>query len=414
MHKKLKEKVTSPVITLGDDGLKLRWIGFVVGLVFLGAAAAISMPLGGFDRFSHAYLMNYCYFASIALGALFFVGILHLTRAGWGVMLRRIAEYLAMGVVLMLFLLLPIIIPLLTNYDGLYMWNADGWMEKSAFEGHAGTDAHKAPYLNSGRFVLFNAIYFAIWIFSAWFFLRGSLKQDQSGDKKISLRNQSFAAPFMLLFAVTLAFASFDWEMTLEPMWFSTMFPVYFFAGAMLGGLAMITLIALMIQRSGRATSEITIENYHDMAKLMFAFVFFWGYIAFSQFMLIWYANIPEETFWYQMRFSPEWVGISILLLFGHLLIPFLGIMARTVRRSKQFLMFAAVYLLIMHWVDHWWIVAPSLTNGESLQFPIVEILIAIGMAGLFMSSFCYWAGDKPLIPVKDPWTREALNYENP
>ena len=218
----------------------------------------------------------------------------------------------------------------------------------------------------------------------------------------------------MILFAATLVFASFDWEMTLEPLWFSTMFPVYFFAGSVLGALAAITLVALMVQRSGRVTSEITIDNYHDMAKLMFAFVFFWGYIAFSQFMLIWYANLPEESFWFQMRCKPEWVGISVLLLFGHVLIPFLGIMARTVRRNKNFLLFASIYLLLMHWIDHWWIVTPSLTRETgAMNFPIVEILLMIGMAGLFMSSFCYWAGDRPLVPVKDPWLGEALNYEN-
>ena len=414
MHKKRKEKITSPVITLGDDGVRLRWISLIIGLVFLGGGFAISLAMGGFRQFSHAYLMNYCFFASISLGSLFFVGILHLTRAGWGITLRRIAEYLAMSVILMLVLLLPIVVPLFMGRSDLYIWNAENWMQNSEFEGHHGVDTGKSPYLNPSRFMAFNVVYFAIWIFSAWFFLSGSLKQDQTGEKKWTLRNQAYAAPFMLLFAITLAFASFDWEMTLEPMWFSTMFPVYFFAGSFLGAVATITLIALMIQRSGRVTSEITIDNYHDMAKLMFSFVFFWGYIAFSQFMLIWYANIPEETFWFRMRFKPEWIGISILLLFGHLLIPFLGIMARTVRRSKPFLLFASIYLLIMHWIDHWWIVMPSLTGGESLAFPIAEILIGIGMGGLFLSSFCYWAGDRPLIPVRDPWLLEALNYENP
>ena len=416
MHKKRKEKVTSPVITLGDDGLKLRWIGLIIGLLFFGAAVVVSLVSSSLKHLAHAYLVNYCYFASLALGALFFVTILHLTRASWGTTLRRIAEFLAMGLVLMLVLALPILVPLFLGYSDLYIWNGDAhWMEKSeAFQGHAGVDEGKVPYLNAGRFIGFNVVYFAIWIFGAWFFLKRSLKQDQTGEKRLTLGSQAFSAPFVILFALTLASASFDWEMSLEPMWFSTMFPVYFFAGSMLGALALITLVALMIQRSGRVTSEITIDHYHDMGKLMFAFIFFWGYIAFSQFMLIWYANFPEETFWYKMRMHTEWASISVLLIFGHLLIPFLGMMARTVRRNKKFLMFAAIYLLIMHWVDHWWIVMPSLTRGSGeMYFPFIEALIGIGMAGLFMSSFCYWAGDHPLVPIKDPWLVDSLNYEN-
>jgi len=413
MHKKLKEKVTSPVITLGDDGLKLQWIGLIIAVVFvaLGVVASL-LGGGGFKRFSHAYLVNFCFFASISLGALFFVTILYLTRAGWGVTLRRIAEILAVLMLPMLILFLPILIPVLLGYSELYPWIASDWWK--SYNGTPELQELKSAFLEPSFFGLRQVAYFTVWILAALFFIRGSLKQDKSGDKAISRRLQAFSAPFMILFAATIVFCSFDWEMSLEPMWFSTMFPVYFFAGSTMGALAMITLIALLIQRSGRVTSEITIDNYHDMAKLMFAFVFFWGYIAFSQFLLIWYANLTEETFWYQMRFKPEWVGISILLLFGHLIIPFLGIMARTVRRNKNFLLFASIYLLIMHWVDHWWIVAPSLTRGEEMYFPLVEILIAVGMAGFYMSAFCFFAGDKPLVPVKDPWLVEALNYENP
>jgi hypothetical protein len=422
MHKQRKEKVTSPVITLGDDGLKLRWLGLVVGAVFVGAGLLVSMlGGGGFARFSHGYLVNFCYFASISIGSLFFVAILYLTRAGWGVTLRRIAEFLAIMIFPMLILFLPILIPVLLGYDGLYIWNSADWYvadnEKLPEFVHASQSIAemKAGFLNRGFFGVRAVLYFAIWGAAAWYFRKNSLAQDVSGDKKMTLKSQAFSAPFMILFAATLVFASFDWMMSLEPMWFSTMFPVYFFAGSTLGALAMITLVALMIQRSGRVTSEITIDNYHDMAKLMFSFVIFWGYIAFSQFMLIWYANIPEETFWYRERFTPAWIGISALLLFGHLFIPFLAIMARTVRRNKNFLMFASIYLLLIHWIDIWWIVMPSYGRVDAIiMFPIVEILLLIGMSAWYMSLFCFVAGDRPLVPVRDPWLPEALNYENP
>ena len=221
--------------------------------------------------------------------------------------------------------------------------------------------------------------------------------------------------------------------MSLAPLWFSTMFPVYIFAGAFLGGLATITLTALMLQRSGRVTDEITVEHYHDLAKLMFAFVFFWGYIAFSQFMLIWYANIPEETFWFAWRIngSPDAVGwtgwqwMSIVLLFGHLFIPFLGLMARTVRRSKPFLFFAAIYILVIHWIDHYWIIMPQYRvftehhhtyseytfSGASM---VGDLAIAAGLIGLFLAIFFIISGNKPLVPLKDPRLGESLNHHNP
>ena len=168
----------------------------------------------------------------------------------------------------------------------------------------------KTPYLNSMFFVGRNIFYFVVWIGLAWFLLSRSLKQDESGDEKITSRVQAICAPAMILFVLALVFAAFDWEMSLAPMWFSTMFPVYFFAGAVLSALATITLTCLLLQRSGRITDEVTIENYHDLAKLTFGFIVFWGYIAFSQFMLIWYANIPEETFWYQLRFSKSFLAL--------------------------------------------------------------------------------------------------------
>jgi hypothetical protein len=234
----------------------------------------------------------------------------------------------------------------------------------------------------------------------------------------------------MLAFVLCLAFASFDFEMSLAPMWFSTMFPVYFFAGSVMSSLAMITLICLLLQRSGRVTDEITVEHYHDLAKLTFAFIFFWGYIGFSQFMLIWYANFPEETFWFQFRSESGWLSVSMILLFGHLFIPFLGMMARTVRRSKTFLMFSSIYLLIMHWVDHYWIVMPQygasvfhgyLRDGKDIETSFVnvlpgltEILLLVGMGAIFIASFCLVAGNRSLVPLKDPRLHEALNYDNP
>ena len=210
--------------------------------------------------------------------------------------------------------------------------------------------------------------------------------------------------------------------MSLEPFWFSTMFPVYFFAGAVLSAWSTITLTAFWLQRTGRVTDEITVEHYHDMGKMMFGFIVFWGYIGFSQFLLIWYANIPEETFWYDWRINyPGWKTLSYVLLIGHLFIPFLAMMGRTVRRNKNFMFGASIYLLVMHWLDHFWLVMPhyNLFVGGGVEGrewptfnPIADGACMIGMIALFIAIFCVICRDRPLVALQDPRLGEALNHE--
>jgi len=223
-------------------------------------------------------------------------------------------------------------------------------------------------------------------------------------------------------------FASFDLEMSLAPRWFSTMFPVYFFAGATMGAFATLIICCVMLQRRGILTEDITEDHYHDLSKLSFAFVFFWGYVGFSQFMLIWYANLPEETFWFQPRVNmSKWGGISLVLLFGHLLIPFVGIMSRTVRRNKNIMFGWAIALLFFHWLDHYWLIMPQftadltgkitdtsnvLTTGPFVL--MLDGLLAVGLGGIYLGMVLWMGSDKALIPLKDPRLVESLNFKNP
>lgn len=422
MHETRPAKITSPILSLADNYVKMMPLGLIVGAVGIGVALLMS-GIGseaGLKHFAFAYLTSFCFLLTITLGCLFFVIIMHLTRAGWSATVRRVAELFAMCIAPLFILSLPIVIPVLLGQSFLYEWNALGWSEHGA-AGDLIRETGIAPpleqlkgaFLNKGFFTIRVIAYFAIWAAMAWFFLSNSLKQDQTGEKSLSLKMQKFSAPIMILFAATLVFSSFDFEMSLAPLWFSTMFPVYFFAGAFLSALATITLTCLLLQRSGRVTDEITVDHYHDLAKLMFAFVFFWGYIGFSQFLLIWYANIPEETFWFDWRINRGWQSLSLVLLIGHLFIPFLGLMARTVRRNKTYLFFASIYILVVHWIDHYWLVMPQLNNNASTLNPLVDIPCVIGMIGLFVAMFCLIARDRPLVPLQDPRLGEALNFKN-
>ena len=381
-------------------------------------------------RFAHIYLVNFAFVLTMCIGCLFFVTISHLTRAGWNVTLRRIAELYAQCIPVLFVLFLPILIPLLFSSDSLYVWNQNGWSlhgaEESVIAELNKADAKlppleqlKSAFLNKTFFAIRWVVYFCIWGGMATFFLRTSLNQDQSGNKHLTSRMQAFSAPAMIVFAASLVFSSFDLLMSLAPLWFSTMFPVYFFAGSMVSALALITLTALYLQRTGRITDEVTVEHYHDMGKLMHGFIVFWGYIAFSQFLLIWYANIPEETYWYEYRLNMTtgWGLLSIILLVGHLFVPFLFMMGRTMRRNKNLMFGATIYLLLMHWIDLYWLVMPQYLRAShettigSLSI-ISDPACSVGVIALFFGIFFLITGDKPLVTLQDPRLGEALNHE--
>lgn len=433
MHETRPAKITSPIVDLGGAHLKLMPVALIVGGIGVAAAYFVNGTHAfdhGFQRFSHIYLVNFAFVLTMCIGCLFFVTISHLTRAGWNVTLRRIAELYAQCLVPLAILFLPILIPLLMSENGLYVWNQAGWSmhgaEESVIAELNKADAKlppleelKAAYLNKSFFAARWVVYFLIWGTMATFFLRTSLKQDQTGDKKLTSWMQAFSAPAMIVFAASIVFSSMDLLMSLEPLWFSTMFPVYFFAGSVLSSLALITLTALNLQRSGRITDEVTTEHFHDMGKLMFGFVVFWGYIAFSQFLLIWYANIPEETFWYEYRMNmTDGFGVlSIVLLVGHLFIPFLFMMGRTMRRNRNLMYIATIYLLVMHWIDLYWLVMPQYsraggTDGFGMQSLLADAACTVGVIGLFLGIFFLVTRDKPLVTLQDPRLGEALNHE--
>ena len=400
---------SSERLTLGPLRAPLMFGGLGVGIVGLASAYFLA---GDLRSFLSAYLVAFCFIVTISLGGLFWVTIMHLTRAGWGVCVRRLAEILAMATFPCLILFLPILLPVMTGSSAsIYDW-VDLKNLPERLQGFDDLLAHKEPFLNGPFFAIRALVYFAVWGGCAAFFLRGSRSQDESGDKSISLRMQAFSAPAMLLFAATLVFASFDWGMSLEPIFFSTIYPVYWFAGAAMSSICTMTLISFLLQRSGRLTDDITTEHYHDLGKLMFGFVFFWGYIAFSQYLLIWYANLPEETFWFEYRQQGGWATGSIILIVVHLALPFLAIMPRTLRRNKAYMAMAAIFLLGAHWYDHFWLIMPT-TFRPTFGVTPADILCLVGVIGFYASAFALIAGDRKLIPAGDPRLYESLSYHN-
>ncbi|MEM6786689.1 MAG: quinol:cytochrome C oxidoreductase [Myxococcota bacterium] len=397
-----------------DPALAKKFITFgsATAVVSIGLATALSV--GHWGAFFHAYMVSYSYFLAIALGGLFFVILNQLVRAGWSVVYRRIAEGVASTMPVMLVLFLPVIGSTVAGSHALFEWN-DHALHATDHLIH-----HKAPYLNMPFFVVRCGIYFGFWIYAARYFRKNSLAQDTSRDHKLTKKMEHFAAPCMFVFSLTLTFAAFDFIMALQPHWFSTIFGVYYFAAANVSFLALTILTCRWIQsKDKRMLPGVNVEHYHDIGKLLFGFNFFWSYIAFSQYMLIWYANIPEETEWYLERQSGGMAYVSVLLLLGHFAIPFLGLISRRAKRNLKFLTFWSSWLLVMHFVDMFYLISPAQGghgpghHAGTVHFGPENVLTFIGIGGAFLAALAHRLRGNKLIPVGDPRLPESLGFEN-
>ena len=377
-----------------------------VGLILLGGGGAVAcFSEDRLQRFLQSYLFAYTFFLTLALGALFFVLISHLTRAGWSVTLRRLAEDLAVCLWLSALLFVPIILGL----GHLYEWARPEIVANDALL------QEKEAYLNVPFFILRWVFYFTVWIGLAHYFYRLSGQQDETGDPALTLRMERLSAPGMLLFSLTITFASFDLLMSLDAHWFSTIFGVYFFAGITASFFALLALLVIVIQRFGILEQSVTVEHLHDLGKLTFGFIVFWAYIAFSQYMLIWYGNLPEETGWYERRQEGAWMWASLVLLVGHFFVPFLFLMSKHIKRRKGLLAAGACWVLLMHAFDLYWIIMPQKHFGEAGRIPFhpFDVVCMAGFALLFFAAGRDAMRRRCLIPQRDPRLAEALAFEN-
>jgi hypothetical protein len=404
-------EVTAPGLTTRvpegqlAGGQRLR---LLLGALVL-VASAVGALLGEDARrqFFFSYLVAFTFSLSIALGATVFVLIQHLTRAGWSVTVRRTAENVMGTMPWFVLLFVPIAVG---HHD---LWHH--WIDAVVDPAQPGYDpilAGKRVWLNLPFFFARTAVYFAIWIFIASWFRRRSLEQDATGDPAITLRMARFAAPMMLLLALSMTFAAFDWLMSLDPHWFSTMWGVYFFAGCFLSFMALLGLLCMYLQRQRLLREAVSPEHYHDIGKLLFAFVVFWTYIAFSQFMLIWYANLPEETVFFRHRMSGSWLAVSQVLILGHFAIPFGFLMSRHVKRNRTTLAVGAGFMLVMHAIDLHWIVMPVL-HEHGVHLSWLDATTLLGVFAIFIGLVLRNVRSTPLVPLRDPRLRESLHFRN-
>ena len=377
---------------------RLPAVGAVAALLGIVGSAVLGMANPA--QFFFSWLVAFLFFLSLAIGALYFVLIHYAVQAAWGVVLRRVAETVAatLPVLALLF------VPLVFGMGALFPWSRPD----------AHTDhllAWKAPFLNTPFFLVRAAIYFAAWSAIALLWLRGSRAQDATGDVAISLRLRRRSGPALLVLAITQTFASIDWIMSLTPKWFSTAFGVYFFSGAMVSFFSLLA-IAAVVLRNGPLRDVISVEHLHDVGKLVFAFVCFWAYIGFCQYFLIWYANLPEETGWYHVRLSGAWKSLTMALAIGHFVIPFLFLMGRTVKRRGAGLLLGAGWVLLMHLLDIYWLVMPSLHEAGARP-GLLDAATFLAVGGVFTGAVGWLLARQPLVPLRDPRLAESLALEN-
>jgi hypothetical protein len=379
---------------------KVGQIALTVGIVGLALAAVAYFT--NREHFFFAYLTAFTFWVTISLGALFFTMLHHLTGASWSIVLRRIAENLMAPLPWMFLLFIPVLLGL----HELYVWShADALATDALLQ-------KKAGYLNPTFFSIRAVGYFLVWSGLAHLLHKTSISQDSGHREEHWEKMKAISAPGMILFAITTTLAGFDWLMSLEPHWYSTIFGVYFFCGGLWAVLAVLALIMSLLQKQGILKIELTVEHYHDVGKLMFAFTIFWAYIGFSQYFLQWYANLPEETIWYLDRWVGSWRAVSMVVFFGHFVIPFTVLIFRGVKRSPKLLFVLGFYFLAMHWVDQYWMAFPTL-YADGAHFGWIEIATTAGIGGIFAWAFWSKLVKNPIIPVGDPKLGASLIFKN-
>lgn len=371
------------------------------GLLFYGDEKEIKAVL-------HSYHAGMLVSLGIPLGAMVFIMINHQVQAGWMLSLRRQFENMMklvwVGLVLYL---IGVVMQLITTSgeEKVFLYK---WMNPHYTEGDVIYES-KAGYLNTIWFTVRAIVYWVIWLGLAFFLWTFSKQYDEDRDKTHMKYARKLSAVGLLLFAFSTAFASFDWIMSLDFHWFSTMFGVFFFAGNILSALTMGTLILLVLRLRGRMHGAFTVEHLHDLGKLTFGFIVFWGYISFSQYFLIWYANIPEETAYFLKRKTGDWELFSYVLPVCGFIIPFLILLFRPNKRSFLVMGVMAAWLLVVHVLDMLWYVRAE--AGSELY--IIDAVAVGGPILIFLGLLIRQIGSGPLIPLSDPKMHEALEHKN-
>ena len=405
-------------------------------------------------RFAYSYLFAFLVPLTLALGSLFFVVVLYITKASWGVTVRRVAELFMRPMAVFAVLVIPLVLLI----QQLFPWtsaqrlhaeankdvsgdhsaeNASPIAEERGFpsrepaamrdvpvpspkrlaraeeNAEAAIVEHKRFYLNRQFFLGRLIFYLLTWSWLAQRYFQWSTEQDKTKAVENTLAAQRFAPVALILFGFTLTFFAFDWILSLDTTWYSTIFGVYVFAQSALFQMASLILMTLLLRRSGLLGNAVNVEHYHDLGKLLFGWIVFWSYIAFAQFFLTWYSNIPDEVAWFHKRWDDNegtWKSISLAIIALHFFVPFWFLMSRNVKRRLPMLATGAACMVVMHVIDVYWIVMP---NFGPFDPSLVDVGCLVGVVGIYLAAVLRGMEDHSLVALGDPRLIRALEFEN-
>lgn len=389
------QTMETKVFTFPPEQKRICWIvlciaGIVLGLAFAGI-------IGSATRAWANVFLNSIYFLSLGVCGIFFVALHHLTGARWSEVIRKIPEamsyFIPIGSLLMV-----------CNLFG--MSHLFAWTQGHGHAVVAHADHGKSFYLSMGFFSVRMVVILGLWI---WFFVRFKNVSQRSEQGLASNHENGLSARFMIVFALTFAMASFDWLMSLEHHWFSTVFAIYHFSGVFVSGLAVISIIAITL-RDLNLLKELNENHVHDLGKYLFAFSLFWAYIWFCQFMLIWYGNIPEETVYYAHRLKGDWAWLFYFNVFINFVVPFFILLSRKSKRNPALVFRVAIVLLIGHWLDLYLMIMPPVTGPQS-NIGSLEVMCALGFAAAFTLTVGHALEKSPILPRPSALLTESLHY---
>ena len=389
---------TSDVPSLGRLQQRALIVG-VIGLIAGGIGAAMNL-----DQFFMSWLIGFLFCLSLSLGCLALLMLQHISGGQWGMVGRRVFEAGSrmLPIVALLF------VPLLFGLPKVFVWAQP--------EAVAGSHVvqMKTAYLNVSFFVIRAVIYFLFWMLLVVLLNRWSAAQDngEGVTKHDSIRYRKVSAPGLLFLVITVTFASVDWVMSLEPEWFSTIFGLLTIAGYGLTGIAFTIVVLAAIDRDRPAGSLLTPRHFHDFGKLLLAFTMLWAYLSFSQFLIIWSGNLPEEIPWYVHRTTGSWGYVAIALVVGHFMLPFTLLLSQDLKKRPAMLARVAVFIICMRMLDLIWLVEPTFRPGTGFPIHWLDITLPLGLCGIWVFVFSRNLRSRALLPVNDPYFKEAFAHE--
>jgi len=386
------------VSRIQSGGLAVGGVGLVLAIIGLFRSPG---------QFYQSYLFSYMLVLGLTLGSLGLLMLQHVTGGRWGIIIRRPLEAASRNIWLVLLMFIPILFGMKYLYSGNA--NEAGWLNAPK-SGEGALSPFQQRYLTTGGFITRAVVYFAIWIVLMWIFNLWSKQQDANAQDDI-LRNRmrAVAAPGVILYILAMSFAAIDWVMSLSPHWASTIYGFLFVAGQAIAAMSLMIVVVVMLSKSEPFSRVFSKDRLHDLAKLLFAFNMLWAYFDFSQLLIIWSGNQPEEIAFYRTRLYGGWGIVAVIVLILGFALPFLILLSRDVKRNSGLISKIAIWMIFMRLVDLYWMTRPEFTGLTRATPTWLDVVVPVALIGLWVGFFAMNLKQRPLLPLGDPHLAEAI-----